>query len=49
MDQFLAEYWMFVEALLRHASHLLGVDTLNPLAAGPRRPRVVFRSMSASP
>jgi hypothetical protein len=33
IDQFLLEYWMFVEALLLHASDLLGVGTLNGLAA----------------
>jgi hypothetical protein len=34
IDQFFSEYWMFVEALLLHASELLGVGTLNALAAG---------------
>jgi hypothetical protein len=34
IDQFFSEYWRFVEALLLHASDLLGVATLNALAAG---------------
>jgi hypothetical protein len=34
MNQFLDEYWMFVEALLARSSDLLGVSTLNHLAAG---------------
>lgn len=33
IDQFIAEYWMFVEALLQHASELLGVASLNELAS----------------
>jgi hypothetical protein len=33
IDQFFTEYWMFVEALLLHASDLLGVATLNAAAA----------------
>jgi hypothetical protein len=33
IDQFLLEYWIFVEALLEHASRLLGVDVLNAFAA----------------
>ena len=34
VDQFVLEYWIFVEALLEHASRLLGVDALNAFAAG---------------
>ncbi len=33
VDQFLLEYWIFVEALLEHASRLLGVEALNAFAA----------------
>lgn len=33
IDQFFFEYWIFVEALLEHASRLLGVETLNARAA----------------
>ena len=33
VDRFFTEYWMFVEALLLHASDLLGVGTLNAAAA----------------
>ena len=33
IDQFLAEYWMFVESLLLHASELSGVASLNALSA----------------
>ena len=33
IDQFFTEYWMFVEALLLHASDLVGVGTLNAAAA----------------
>jgi hypothetical protein len=34
IEQFFAEYWMFVEALLAHSSELVGVSVLNQLAAG---------------
>jgi hypothetical protein len=33
IGQFFDEYWMFVEALLAHASDLLGVSVVNQLAA----------------
>jgi hypothetical protein len=34
IDRFVVEYWIFVEALLQHASDLLGVAALNELANG---------------
>jgi hypothetical protein len=33
IDEFFTQYWMFVEALLLHASDLLGVGMLNAAAA----------------
>jgi hypothetical protein len=33
IEQFFLEYWIFVEALLEHASRLLGVGVLNEHAA----------------
>lgn len=38
MRQFMDEYWMFAEAMLLRASEILGVDTLNHLAAGLGHP-----------
>ena len=34
IDRFFVEYWIFVEALLQHASDLLGVSVLNEMANG---------------
>ena len=46
IGQFFDEYWMFVEALLAHASDLLGVSVVNQLAASFGLPHdVAMRSL----
>ena len=48
IDQFFAEYWIFVEALVQHASGLLGVDWLNAFAAAQGYPLGGALALSAA-
>ena len=48
IDQFFAEYWIFVEALLLHASDLLGVGTLNAAAASLGYPFAAALALSVA-
>jgi hypothetical protein len=48
MNQFLEEYWMFAEALLARTSDLLGVSTLNHLAAALGYPFAAALALSGA-
>jgi hypothetical protein len=48
MNQFLDEYWMFVEALLTRSADLLGVSTLNHLAAALGHPFAAALALSCA-